>query len=61
MPISEALKRTQAKYKKSLYTIKLEFYKLDADLEEYLKSLDNKQGYIKNLIREDMQKNRNKE
>lgn len=32
--------------------------KTEADLIEFLESQDNKSGYIKRLIREDMKKNR---
>ena len=31
----------------------------DADIIEYLTSLDNKQGYLKELIREDMKRQQN--
>ena len=30
----------------------------DADIIEYLDGMDNKQGYVKDLIREDMKKHR---
>lgn len=34
--------------------------KTEADLLEYIESLDNKQGYIKALIRADMERNKTK-
>ena len=34
----------------------LEFYPTDSEIIEYLKTLDNKQGYIKQLIRDDLKK-----
>ena len=57
MPVSEAQKRANAKYareKTKAYTMR--FYPTDADLLAWLESQPNKQGYIKRLIREDMER-----
>ena len=54
--ISEAKKRANAKYDKThtrLITLKLN-KKTDADILKMLDGCGNKQGYIKNLIRNDM-------
>ena len=58
--MSEALDRARRKYDKEntvVVTIKLN-KKTDADVIEKLASVDSKQGYIKALIRADMEKNR---
>lgn len=55
---SEAQKRATAKYnkEKSMYfTVKLNRAE-DQDIIEFLKTLSNRQGYIKGLIRQDMKK-----
>lgn len=58
--MSEALKRAVAKYDAShTRAVKLKFnLKTDADILERLDKVENKQGYIKNLIREDIEKDR---
>lgn len=49
---TEAEKRAKARYKqKHVKQICVEFYPADAELWEYLQTKDNKQGYIKDLIR----------
>lgn len=54
---SDAQKKATAKYKKQNVTTKtLAFYPADADILVWLASKDNVQGYIKNLIRADMDK-----
>lgn len=54
---SEALKKAQAKYaKEKTKRQTLEFYPTELDVWEYLRSKPNKAGYIKDLIRKDMQK-----
>ena len=56
MALTEAQKRAQAKYKKSKVTqIGLSFYPSESDLLEHLREQPNKAGYIKELIRKDMQ------
>ena len=60
MAASEALLRAIKKYDQN-NTIQLRVKlnkKTDADIIEKVASLDNKQGYIKALIREDIEKNR---
>ena len=54
MPDSEAKKRWDRK-NTVVITMKLN-RKTDADIIERLESVDNKQGYIKRLIREDAEK-----
>ena len=58
MASTDAQKRASIKYAKSNVTqIKFSFNnKTDADILEKLNSIDNKQGYIKSLIRNDMMK-----
>lgn len=53
---SEALKRAQAKYEsESVVQVKLKLSKTtDTDIIERLAQEDNKQGYLKRLIRENM-------
>ncbi len=52
---TEAQKEAQKKYRATkVKTITLEFYPSDQDLLAKLSEVDSKQGYIKNLIREDI-------
>lgn len=55
---TEAQKKAQAKYRaKTVKTITLEFYpSKDQELLDKLNEVESKQGYIKNLIREDIKK-----
>lgn len=55
---TEAMKRTKAKYAaKNVKQIKLNLnIKTDADILEWLDKIDNRQGYIKQLIREDIKR-----
>ena len=55
---SEAQKRASAKYdlhNTKQFKLKLNL-KTDADIIDWLDGIDNKQGYIKQLIREDIKK-----
>ena len=55
---TDAQKRASAKYDAQATTrlsIKLN-YKTDADILQKLEEVDNKQGYIKELIRRDLEK-----
>lgn len=55
---TEAQKRAQAKYDKANTTqiiLKLN-KKTDADILEKLQGVDNRQGYIKELIRQDLER-----
>lgn len=59
---SEAQRRAIAKYdeehRKDFKRYNLRMHKeYDADIIAMIEKQDNKQGYIKNLIREDMKKN----
>lgn len=58
MAYSEAQKRADAKYKaKHIKQIKFNFHiELDADVLDQLEKVGNKQGYIKDLIRADIAK-----
>lgn len=54
---SDAQKKATAKYKKKNVTTKgIAFYPADADLLAWLATKDNVQGYVKELIRSDMEK-----
>ena len=58
MAMTDAQKRAQRNYvKKSVQQIALRFYPAEADLWEWLQAQDNKQGYLKGLVRADMAKN----
>lgn len=53
---TEAQKRANAKYaKKSVKQAIVKFYPTEADLWEHLQAQGNKMGYIKSLIRADME------
>ena len=54
--VSEAQKRAQAKYdNRNTIWISLKFnMKTDRDILEKLDSVENRQGYIKELIRQDI-------
>lgn len=57
MAISDAQKRADAKYKReSTKTAVTRFYPAEADLWEWLDAQPNKAGYVKRLIREDMER-----
>ena len=53
---SEAQKKAKKKYKPNVKRLTVDFYPTESDLIAHLDSQENKQGYIKKLIREDMQK-----
>ncbi|QWT18110.1 hypothetical protein KPC83_02985 [Collinsella sp. zg1085] len=57
MAISDAQKRATLKYlKDKTKQLAIRFYPADMELFEWLDAQDNKQGYIKQLIREDMER-----
>ena len=59
MPLSEARRRANAKYaKNNVRQVGLKFYPAEADLYEWVKSQENVQGYVKALIRADMEARR---
>ena len=54
--ISEAQKRASAKYvKENVRKFELRFYPKEADILAHFEKQENKSGYLKRLIREDMQ------
>lgn len=54
---SEALKKAQEKYKRDKTTrVIVTLYPKDQAILEKLQSVGNKQGYIKQLIRDDIEK-----
>lgn len=55
MARSDAQKRARAKYEKEkVRQVMVRFYPSENDILEFLESQDNKAGYIKELIRKDM-------
>ncbi len=56
MALTEAQRRAKQKYEKNLKRIQVTFYGTESDLFEYLETKDNKAGFIKQLIREAMEK-----
>ena len=55
---SEAQRRAVKKYKKEkAKKFTIDFSQADSELLEYIQKQPNKQGYIKGLIRADMEKN----
>lgn len=59
---TEAQKRADRKYKaEKTQQIIVRFYPTERDLIEYMDRQDNKQGYIKSLIRADIGRQREKE
>ena len=56
-PLTEARKRAKANYNsKILKKMLIEFYPSDEDLVKKLEEQPSKQGYIKELIRKDLNK-----
>lgn len=56
MSVSEAQKRATANYrKKSVKQVSVSFYPSEADIWEHLLAQENKSGFIKDLIRKDME------
>lgn len=55
MSLTEAQKRAKEKYNKKVTKIAIEFYPHEADLLQKVKEQPNKQGYIKELIKKDLQ------
>ena len=53
---SEAQMKAVKKYKEKVKRLTVDFYPTEADLYEHLQNQPNKQGYIKNLIRADIEK-----
>lgn len=59
MSVSDAQKRAVAKYQKEKTNLfQIRFYPADSDIYEHLCEQPNKAGYIKQLIRADMERNK---
>lgn len=59
MAMTEAQKRAQRNYvKKSVKQTSLRFYPAERDLWDWLNAQENKAGYMKDLIRADMERRR---
>lgn len=57
MPLTDAQRRAKAKYKtEKVKKILVEFYSTETDLWDKVQSQPNKQGYIKSLIKKDIEK-----
>lgn len=54
--MTEAQKRAKQNYHKKIKGFYMEFTEKEKDLKEFLDKKPNKAGYIKGLIRQDMQK-----
>ena len=56
MALTEAQKRAQRKYvRESVKQMTVRFYPSESDIWEWLNAQENKAGYIKELIRRDME------
>ena len=57
MAVSESQKKANEKYRKEkVKQVAIRFYPGDQELYEFLKAKDNVAGYIKDLIRADMER-----
>lgn len=57
--MSEAQKRAKEKYQAKVKRFTVDFYPTELELWERLQAQENKQGYIKQLIRQDKEKDGN--
>lgn len=55
MGLTDAQKRAKAKYNSKVKKVTIEFYPADAELLAKVQSQENKQSYLKGLIRKDIQ------
>lgn len=53
--LTEAQKRAKEKYRKKTYKVTVEFYPQEQDLIQKLQEQPTIQGYIKSLIKKDLQ------
>ena len=53
---TEAEKKAKKKYRDKGHRLTVDFYPSEADLIEHINAQPNKQGYIKALIRADMER-----
>lgn len=56
---TEAQKKARKKYRDSGKRMTVDFYPSEAELYEHIEKQPNKQGYIKNLIRADIERSKN--
>ena len=56
MPLTEAQRRAKARYEKKVKSACLKLYPTESDLVEWLSGVGNVSGYIKSLIRTDMER-----
>lgn len=54
--MTEAQKKAKKKYRDKGKRLTLDFYPTESDLWEHIQAQPNKQGYIKSLIRADMER-----
>ena len=54
--MTEAQKRAKAKYQTKVKRISVDFYPTEQELFEHIEKQPQKQTYIKDLVRKDMQK-----
>jgi hypothetical protein len=55
MALTEAQKKAKAKYSEKVKRLTVSFYPTEAELWDKLQSQENKQGYIKDLIKKDLE------
>lgn len=55
---TEAQRKAIQKYKQKVKRITIDFHPAEMELWDHIQSQEKKQTYIKNLIREDMKKDR---
>lgn len=53
-PLTEAQKKAKAKYNSKVTKVSIEFYPSDAELLAKVQAQENKQAYLKDLIRKDL-------
>lgn len=58
--MTEAQKNAKKKYLSKVKRIYIDFYPTEADLIEQIEKQPQKQTYIKNLIRQDIERNKTK-
>lgn len=56
--MTEAQRKAKNKYRDQGKRMTVDFYPSEADLIEQIEKQPNKQGYIKNLIRADIERNK---
>lgn len=56
--MNESQRKAKNKYKAKIKRLFIELYPTDADLLEHLQQQDSVQGYIKKLIRDDINRNK---